>query len=124
MFSHIYFFGIYLLFLFFFFSSRRRHTRYWRDWIQTCALPISAAVRAALTGSRTLLLAARPPAVAGLRDVDGLAVVTVEGGAALEGFWARHVESLAAVVQIGRASCRERGEISVVAVSLKKKKMK
>src|SRR5215203_7526469 len=24
----------------FFFSSRRRHTRYWRDWIQTCALPI------------------------------------------------------------------------------------
>src|SRR3712207_8513933 len=23
-----------------FFSSRRRHTRYWRDWIQTCALPI------------------------------------------------------------------------------------
>src|SRR3712207_7402586 len=42
MFSHIYFFGIYLLFLFFFFSSRRRHTRYWRDWIQTCALPISA----------------------------------------------------------------------------------
>src|SRR5438445_11656945 len=25
----------------FFFSSRRRHTRYWRDWIQTCALPIS-----------------------------------------------------------------------------------
>src|SRR5947209_12173740 len=24
----------------FFFSSRRRHTRYWRDWVQTCALPI------------------------------------------------------------------------------------
>src|SRR3712207_4685447 len=24
-----------------FFSSRRRHTRYWRDWSQTCALPIS-----------------------------------------------------------------------------------
>src|ERR1039457_7732250 len=28
------------------------------------------------------------------------------------------------VLQIGRASCRERGEISVVAVSLKKKKTK
>src|SRR5438874_8696128 len=27
--------------LFFFFSSRRRHTRSLRDWIQTCALPIS-----------------------------------------------------------------------------------
>src|SRR5476651_2753967 len=25
----------------FLFSSRRRHTRYWRDWSQTCALPIS-----------------------------------------------------------------------------------
>src|SRR5215203_2860771 len=24
-----------------FFSSRRRHTSYWRDWSQTCALPIS-----------------------------------------------------------------------------------
>jgi len=28
------------LLVFFFFSSRRRHTRYWRDWVQTCALPI------------------------------------------------------------------------------------
>src|SRR3712207_8465953 len=27
--------------LFFFFSSRRRHTIYWRDWSQPCALPIS-----------------------------------------------------------------------------------
>src|SRR3712207_7985240 len=27
--------------MFFFFSSRRRHTRYWRDWSSTCALPIS-----------------------------------------------------------------------------------
>src|SRR3712207_6779043 len=25
----------------FFFSSRRRHTRYWRDWSSDCALPIS-----------------------------------------------------------------------------------
>src|SRR5258707_8561567 len=24
-----------------FFSSRRRHTRYWRDWSSECALPIS-----------------------------------------------------------------------------------
>src|SRR6266496_714592 len=27
--------------IFFFFSSRRRHTRSLRDWVQTCALPIS-----------------------------------------------------------------------------------
>src|SRR4051794_41851530 len=32
------------------------------------------------------------------------------------------VEFIAAVIEIGRASCRERVEISVVAVSLKKKK--
>src|SRR6266542_6910602 len=30
-----------LYFFFFFFSSRRRHTRCYRDWSQTCALPIS-----------------------------------------------------------------------------------
>src|SRR5476651_2786886 len=29
----------------FLFSSRRRHTRYWRDWSQTCALPISRGPR-------------------------------------------------------------------------------
>src|SRR5437763_11832142 len=28
-------------YIFFFFSSRRRHTRYIGDWVQTCALPIS-----------------------------------------------------------------------------------
>src|SRR5690606_40172631 len=29
-----------VLYLDFFFSSRRRHTRFSRDWSQTCALPI------------------------------------------------------------------------------------
>src|SRR3712207_7535670 len=32
---------VHYLFFFFFFSSRRRHTRYWRDW--SSALPISTA---------------------------------------------------------------------------------
>src|SRR3712207_9396585 len=31
--------------LIFFFSSRRRHTRYWRTGVQTCALPISSSER-------------------------------------------------------------------------------
>src|SRR5690606_41020660 len=31
-----------LCYLFFFFSSRRRHTRFSRDWSSTCALPICA----------------------------------------------------------------------------------
>src|SRR5688572_31132737 len=32
--------GFVFVFFFFFFSSRRRHTRFDCDWIQTCALPI------------------------------------------------------------------------------------
>ena len=39
----VFFFFCFLFFFFlffFFFSSRRRHTRYIGDWIQTCALPI------------------------------------------------------------------------------------
>src|SRR6185295_11873482 len=38
-----FFYSDILFFFFFFFSSRRRHTRYWRDGVQTCALPISLA---------------------------------------------------------------------------------
>src|SRR3712207_8357108 len=48
---------------FFFFSSRRRHTRYWRDWSQTCALPISLGVHPSPAEWR---------AHAGGRDVDRL----------------------------------------------------
>src|SRR5438128_3117242 len=36
-------FRCYYVIFFFFFSSRRRHTRCYRDWVQTCALPISDA---------------------------------------------------------------------------------
>src|SRR3712207_8671845 len=71
--------------------------------VQTCALPIwapSAATRAGARGSSSARTAApRRPRGSG-------------GGAA----GAR----AGAAAEIGRASCRERGEISVVAVSLKK----
>src|SRR2546429_4446690 len=47
----VYSFGIqFLVFCFFFFSSRRRHTRCSRDWIQTCALPISFAAAPMVAG--------------------------------------------------------------------------
>src|SRR5258707_7663803 len=36
---------------FFFFSSRRRHTRYWRDWSSDCALPISLGLLQADAGA-------------------------------------------------------------------------
>src|SRR3712207_9441301 len=88
----------------YFLSSRRRHTRYWRDWssdVCSSDLPVEQ-----LEGRLHL----------GVHHLQrGFASLPVEGGAedgvALE----------AGVPEIGRASCRARVEISVVAVSLKEK---
>src|SRR3712207_131006 len=44
----------------FFFSSRRRHTRYWRDWSSTCALPISPVDETTLRDAGRLLPASLP----------------------------------------------------------------
>src|SRR3712207_9368882 len=92
------------------FSSRRRHTRYWRDWSSTCALPICPAELQRLRTLRELL---------GAHDVS-----LNDVGFALR---LRREQPLSDAVEawfeaeIGRASCRERVEISVVAVSLTKK---
>src|SRR2546429_9988330 len=75
--------------------------------VQTCALPISWAQ---LGGDACKAFAAR----GALADSPGQAVRLLKERLAPGG----------AADQIGRASCRERGEISVVAVSLKKKKKK
>src|SRR3712207_9465071 len=96
--------------MFFFFSSRRRHTRYWHDWSSdVCSSDLPA------DGERD------EDALGGAPDdvVGGLAVAGA-GGDVEEG---QLVGALGVVDagQIGRASCRERVEISVVAVSLKKK---
>src|SRR3712207_9520910 len=81
---------------FFFFSSRRRHTRYWRDWSSdVCSSDLRRRVDAEVVGE---------PGAGG--GVGGEAERGAVRGAAGE---------------IGRASCRERVEISEVAVSLKKK---
>src|SRR5207249_7794237 len=93
---------------FFFFSSRRRHTRSKRDWssdVCSSDLPNGAAhaLRLARDG---------PDLVHGIRvrrgaqgpatsDESPRAMIEVDGG---------HGEG-----EIGRASCRERGEIGVVA---------
>src|SRR3712207_9362002 len=94
-----------------FFSSRRRHTRYWRDWSSdVCSSDLGTAERvhprARARGWREGRGAASTSVLAGDPAVDEGAVLGDEG-----------VHRL----QIGRASCRERVEISVVAVSLKKK---
>src|SRR3712207_9027584 len=85
--------------IFFFFSSRRRHTRYWRDWSSdVCSSDLGEGLRAAVRADLVL--------------VHLFAVETQAGD----------VESHGAVFpEIGRAACWERVEISVVAVSLKKK---
>src|SRR5438093_13743864 len=89
------------LFIFFFFFFQAEDGI--RDWsvtgVQTCALPISP-LAARTTGGR----AGRGP----LRGSRRTAVDRPSGRGS----------------QIGRASCRERVQISVVAVSLKKKNKK
>src|SRR3712207_9420691 len=90
--------------MFFFLSSRRRHTRYWRDWSSdVCSSDLSddpgTGASQALPEGRGARRA--EPERAGRGD---LWLHWPE--------WGR---------QIGRASCRERVQISVVPVSLKKK---
>src|SRR5262249_59061397 len=86
-------------FVFFFFQAEDGI----RDWsvtgVQTCALPISSAASAApfTASSERAAAPGRGPAMA---------------------------STAPAPEQIGRASCRERVEMSAVAVSLKKKQVK
>src|SRR3712207_8050169 len=85
--------------VFFFFSSRRRHTRYWRDWSSdVCSSDLGRGRRWPWQALLEL-------------DAAGERAVHDEVGPGGE----------AGDREIGRASCRERVEISVVAVSLKKK---
>src|SRR5690606_40998165 len=92
-------------FFFFFFSSRRRHTRFSRDWSSdVCSSdllpwPATQATRTPLPSPYTWTTSAR------------CAWATCWRPKLLPSTWA----------EIGRASCRERVEISVVAVALKKK---
>src|SRR5436190_23969720 len=93
--------------MFFFFSSRRRHTRSLCDWSSdVCSSDLPA-----LWGRDTLT--ADEPGVAPRPGPHSCfarhhAVAATPAGELLQ--------------KIGRASCRERGEISVVAGALKKKK--
>src|SRR3712207_9197516 len=88
----------------YFFSSRRRHTRYWRDWSSDVC-------------SSDLIFRDLP-------FTDRIAATMAAGPDTVE-FWGWRNKDLDAIraaceEQIGRASCRVRVEISVVAVSLKK----
>src|SRR5947209_12011834 len=84
----------------FFFSSRRRHTRYWRDWssdVCSSDLHVGPAVAQGPGNFEGL----------GRRLLDGLALEgaeSVEGRASLH----LHAELADGSEEIGRASCRER----------------
>src|SRR5690554_7151544 len=91
----------------FFFSSRRRHTRCGRDWSSDVCSSDLEQMRAVIRrGSRSHERILRP-SVASRAEPSSTNMT-----------WLR----LEYVTEIGRASCRERVEISVVAVSLKEKK--
>src|SRR5258707_2652478 len=102
----------------YFFSSRRRHTRYWRDWSSdVCSSDLYAEQR--LHGSHENFRRIRVAVVQRkarrrtARNEEGAGI----GDAALVGA----LGFIVVLIKIGRASCRERVYISVVAVSLKKK---
>src|SRR5258707_15766741 len=89
--------------MFFFFSSRRRHTRYWRDWSSdVCSSDLATRDR---TGCRRSARARKTTRDAS-PDSFGAAPAPRSGSP-----------------EIGRSAFRERVYISVVAVSLKKKEV-
>src|SRR2546423_15586154 len=106
-----------LLFFFFFFQAEDGIRDKLVTGVQTCALPIFArqgpldvvAVGARIPGDQGL---------GGEQERRG-AIAALRRAQLREGVLQR-----VQLAEIGRASCRERGEISVVAVSLKKKKKK
>src|SRR3712207_8592292 len=98
-----------------FFSSRRRHTRYWRDWssdVCSSDLPQDPGVVAGRHQAQRPGVEQRPQAQ--------LRVAVVDGGRVGAGRGGGH-GSLQGAVEIGSASWRERVQISAVAVSLKKR---
>src|SRR5256885_7107708 len=101
----------------FFFSSRRRHTRLQGDWSSDVC---SSDLKHGTLGAQIL-----PRACCGRSRDARRPAGRISSGPVQQ--FPRHGplrrrSRAAARAKIGRASCRERGEISVVAVSFKKKK--
>src|SRR5439155_3800536 len=100
--------------LFFFFSSRRRHTRWPRDWSSdVCSSDLRVLGTHFFNPATKMRLVEIVPGPVTSRD-------TVKRTRALVESW-RKTTVLAKDTQIGRASCRERVEISGGGVTLKKK---
>src|SRR2546429_2163686 len=102
--SFFYYFFIFVLpiFFFFFFSSRRRHTRCSRDWSSdVCSSDLTAEAAALSEAEHDAALSTILSAAQGMPVVMGVSDCHL--GHALA-----RVQTLNALPQIGRASCRER----------------
>src|SRR5256885_7700676 len=103
--------------LFFFFSSRRRHTRLQGDWSSdVCSSDLASGPGATFRG-----------AIVALNAQTGRILwrsYSLPDNGGLPGGYAGATMFSPPAVEIGRASCRERVEISGVAVSFKKKNKK
>src|SRR5256885_9339337 len=104
----------------FFFSSRRRNTRLQGDWSSdVCSSDLG------LGGTGAIVrVPATERALRRRRLDDGAQVPAAQGRLPRVGrqpVRRQEVSGVEGGLQIGRGSCRERGKISVVAVSLKKK---
>src|SRR2546430_4540666 len=101
----------------FFFTSRRRHTRFDCDWSSdVCSSDLGIPAfhyMVAVAGGADIRCASYH--TFGSQELSDAAVAAIDGRKAC--LLANH-----GVIKIGRAACRGRVEISVVAVSLKKKK--
>src|SRR5256885_10995414 len=111
--SHVFMYLSY----FFFFSSRRRHTRLQGDWSSdVCSSDLSRRLlgssRSKIEAHQWLGMYGPAPSHKFIRTE----LICVDRVPSL-------IKHARTDLQIGRASCRERVEISVVAVSLKKKKV-
>src|SRR5256885_15933532 len=101
--------------VFFFFQAEDGIRDYKVTGVQTCALPISATSATFNVSTTTIPSAQTATVTATLNGVSKTATLSLSGGGG-------SATPLTGTSKIGRASCRERVEISVVAVSLKKKK--
>src|SRR5262245_64912663 len=97
--------------VFFFFSSRRRHTRCLSDWSSDVCSSDLPRENSAIASGR---LFARSRLI--LYLYSWLLYRCQAGNGVLSKF---SMKGRGAVEKIGRASCRERGEVGVVGVSLK-----
>src|SRR5699024_11620655 len=98
-----------LCFVLFFFSSRRRHTRSKRDWSSdVCSSDLRERPEdiPLLAKAFTFKIARRLG-----RNIDSIPAETLRTLSNME--WPGNVRELGNVIEIGRASCRERVEIGV-----------